>query len=102
MASRPDLVPDVSRSWRRSAPTPLMLLAIASGSVPEPGTPDRRNPLAMAPDLPPVRRGQSLAGQAYESIPAGIATRRFAGRERVTERSLAGRLGVNPAPVREA
>src|SRR5258707_11404550 len=102
MASRPDLVPDVSRSWRRSAPTPLMLLAIASGSVPEPGTPDRRNPLAMAPDLPPVRRGQSPPGPADESLPEGIATRRFEARERGAERGPAAPLEVRPTPGREA
>jgi DNA-binding GntR family transcriptional regulator len=56
----------------------------------------------MAPDLPPVRRGQSLADQAYESIREGIATGLFEAGERVTERGLASRLDVSPTPVREA
>jgi DNA-binding GntR family transcriptional regulator len=56
----------------------------------------------MAPDLPPVRRGQSLADQAYESIREGIATGLFEAGERVTERGLAARLDVSPTPVREA
>ena len=56
----------------------------------------------MAPDLPPVRRGQSLADQAYESIREGIATGLFESGERVTERGLAARLDVSPTPVREA
>jgi DNA-binding GntR family transcriptional regulator len=56
----------------------------------------------MAADLPPVRRGQSLADQAYESIREGIATGLFEAGERVTERGLAARLDVSPTPVREA
>jgi DNA-binding GntR family transcriptional regulator len=58
--------------------------------------------LVSAPDLPPLQRAQSLADQAYQAIREGIATGTFAAGERVTERGLAGRLGVSPTPVREA
>jgi DNA-binding GntR family transcriptional regulator len=58
--------------------------------------------LAIASDLAPVRRAQSLADQAYQSIREGIATGLFEAGERVTERGLAARLGVSPTPVREA
>src|SRR5215469_10198275 len=58
--------------------------------------------VTTAPELPPVRRAQSLADQAYQSIREGIATGLFEAGERVTERGLAARLGVSPTPVREA
>jgi DNA-binding GntR family transcriptional regulator len=58
--------------------------------------------LTTAPELPPVRRAQSLADQAYQSIREGIATGLFEAGERVTERGLAARLDVSPTPVREA
>jgi DNA-binding GntR family transcriptional regulator len=58
--------------------------------------------LTTAPELPPVRRAQSLADQAYQSIREGIATGLFEAGERITERGLAARLGVSPTPVREA
>ena len=58
--------------------------------------------MTAAPELPPVRRAQSLADQAYQSIREGIATGLFEAGERVTERGLAARLDVSPTPVREA
>jgi DNA-binding GntR family transcriptional regulator len=58
--------------------------------------------LTTAPELAPVRRAQSLADQAYQSIREGIATGLFEAGERVTERGLAARLDVSPTPVREA
>lgn len=58
--------------------------------------------MTTAPELPPVRRAQSLADQAYQSIREGIATGLFEAGERVTERGLAARLDVSPTPVREA
>ena len=58
--------------------------------------------MTTAPELPPVRRAQSLADQAYQSIREGIATGLFEAGERITERGLAARLGVSPTPVREA
>jgi DNA-binding GntR family transcriptional regulator len=58
--------------------------------------------LTTARELPPVRRAQSLADQAYQSIREGIATGLFEAGERVTERGLAARLNVSPTPVREA
>jgi DNA-binding GntR family transcriptional regulator len=64
--------------------------------------PERRKLLTTAPELPPVRRAQSLADQAYQSIREGIATGLFEAGERITERGLAARLGVSPTPVREA
>lgn len=76
-----------------------MLLAIACGIL---RMPERRKLLTTAPELPPVRRAQSLADQAYQSIREGIATGLFEAGERITERGLAARLGVSPTPVREA
>ena len=58
--------------------------------------------MATAPELPPVRRAESLADQAYRSIREGIATGLFKAGDRVTERGLAARLDVSPTPVREA
>lgn len=58
--------------------------------------------MTTASDLAPVRRAQSLADQAYQSIREGIATGLFQAGERVTERGLAARLDVSPTPVREA
>ena len=58
--------------------------------------------MTTAPELPPVRRVESLADQAYQSIREGIATGLFEAGERITERGLAARLGVSPTPVREA
>jgi DNA-binding GntR family transcriptional regulator len=58
--------------------------------------------LSAASELTPVRRAQSLADQAYQSIREGIATGLFQAGERVTERGLAARLDVSPTPVREA
>lgn len=58
--------------------------------------------MTTARELPPVRRAQSLADQAYQSIREGIATGLFEAGERVTERALAARLDVSPTPVREA
>jgi DNA-binding GntR family transcriptional regulator len=58
--------------------------------------------LTTASGLAPVRRAQSLADQAYQSIREGIATGLFKAGERVTERGLAARLDVSPTPVREA
>jgi DNA-binding GntR family transcriptional regulator len=58
--------------------------------------------VTTAPELPPVRRAESLADQAYQSIREGIATGLFQAGERVTERGLAARLHVSPTPVREA
>jgi DNA-binding GntR family transcriptional regulator len=58
--------------------------------------------LTTASELAPVRRIQSLADQAYQSIREGIATGLFEAGERVTERGLAARLDVSPTPVREA
>jgi DNA-binding GntR family transcriptional regulator len=58
--------------------------------------------LTTAPELSPVRRAQSLADQAYQSLREGIATGLFQAGERVTERGLAARLDVSPTPVREA
>lgn len=58
--------------------------------------------MTTAHELPPVRRAQSLADQAYQSIREGIATGLFQAGERVTERGLAARLDVSPTPVREA
>lgn len=58
--------------------------------------------MTAAPELAPVRRAQSLADQAYQSVREGIATGLFQAGERVTERGLAARLGVSPTPVREA
>jgi DNA-binding GntR family transcriptional regulator len=58
--------------------------------------------MSAAPDLPSLQRAQSLADQAYQAIREGIATGAFSAGERVTERGLAGRLGVSPTPVREA
>jgi DNA-binding GntR family transcriptional regulator len=56
----------------------------------------------MSPGLAPLQRTDSLAELAYQAIREGIATGLFAAGERVTERGLAGRLGVSPTPVREA
>lgn len=58
--------------------------------------------MTTASELAPVRRIQSLADQAYQSIREGIATGLFEAGERVTERGLAARLDVSPTPVREA
>ena len=58
--------------------------------------------VTTAPELPPVRRAQSLADQAYQSIREGIATGLFEAGARLTERGLAARLDVSPTPVREA
>ena len=58
--------------------------------------------MTTASELAPVRRVQSLADQAYQSIREGIATGLFKAGERVTERGLAARLDVSPTPVREA
>jgi DNA-binding GntR family transcriptional regulator len=58
--------------------------------------------MTAAQDLPPVRRPESLADQAYASIREGIATGLFQAGERVTERGLAARLNVSPTPIREA
>ena len=58
--------------------------------------------MTTASELSPVRRAQSLADQAYQSIREGIATGLFEAGERVTERGLAARLDVSPTPVREA
>lgn len=44
----------------------------------------------------------SLADQAYEVLRDLITSGELAPGERLTERSLAGRLGVSPTPVREA
>ena len=58
--------------------------------------------MTTARDLPQVRRAESLADQAYQSIREGIATGLFEAGERVTERGLAARLNVSPTPIREA
>lgn len=58
--------------------------------------------MTTAHDLPQVRRAESLADQAYQSLREGIATGVFAPGERVTERGLAARLNVSPTPIREA
>src|SRR5262249_23091331 len=58
--------------------------------------------VTTAPELPPVRRAQSLADQAYQSIREGIATGLFEAGGRRTERGLAAPLGVSPTAVREA
>jgi DNA-binding GntR family transcriptional regulator len=79
-----------------------MLLAIASGKVRLAGRAYGGISLTTAPELPPIRRAQSLADQAYQSIREGIATGLFQPGERVTERGLATRLDVSPTPVREA
>jgi len=50
----------------------------------------------------PLRVGPSLADQAYSVLRALITSGELAPAERVTERGLAGRLGVSPTPVREA
>jgi DNA-binding GntR family transcriptional regulator len=46
--------------------------------------------------------GPTLADQAYQAIREEITTGRLEPAERVTERSLADRLGVSPTPIREA
>ena len=56
-------------------------------------TPEARRLLVTAP---------SLADQAYEVLRDLITSGELAPGERLTERSLAGRLGVSPTPVREA
>jgi DNA-binding GntR family transcriptional regulator len=76
-----------------------MLLAIANGIL---SGSHERIPVATAAELAPVRRAQSLADQAYQSIREAIATGVFQAGERMTERGLAARLGVSPTPVREA
>lgn len=55
--------------------------------------PDARRMLITAP---------SLGDQAYEVLRDLITSGELAPGERVTERGLAGRLGVSPTPVREA
>jgi DNA-binding GntR family transcriptional regulator len=53
----------------------------------------------------PVRKlstGPSLADQAYAALREGITSGRFAPGQTLTERALAGDLGVSPTPVREA
>jgi DNA-binding GntR family transcriptional regulator len=46
--------------------------------------------------------GPSLADQAYDALRDDITTGRLSAETRITERSLAQRLGVSPTPVREA
>lgn len=58
--------------------------------------------MTAARELPQVRRAESLADQAYQSLREGIATGLFEPGERVTERGLAARLNVSPTPIREA
>jgi DNA-binding GntR family transcriptional regulator len=58
--------------------------------------------MAMASDLSPLQRTDSLAERAYRAIREGIATGLFAAGQRVTERGLATTLNVSPTPVREA
>lgn len=55
--------------------------------------PDSRSLLVTAP---------SLGDQAYDVLRGLITSGELAPGERVTERGLAGRLGVSPTPVREA
>jgi DNA-binding GntR family transcriptional regulator len=46
--------------------------------------------------------GPSLADQAYAALREGITSGRFTPGQTLTERALAGDLGVSPTPVREA
>ena len=50
----------------------------------------------------PLTTGPSLADQAYEVVRDWITSGELVGTDRITERSLAERLGVSPTPVREA
>jgi DNA-binding GntR family transcriptional regulator len=53
----------------------------------------------------PVRKlstGPSLADQAYAALREEITSGRFSPGQTLTERALAGHLGVSPTPVREA
>src|SRR5260370_10683225 len=62
-------------------------------------------PRMAAMSSSPVRKlstGPSLADQAYAALREGITSGRFAPGQTLTERALAGELGVSPTPVREA
>jgi len=52
--------------------------------------------------VPKLSTGPSLADQAYAALREGITSGRFAPGQTLTERALAGHLGVSPTPVREA
>jgi DNA-binding GntR family transcriptional regulator len=58
--------------------------------------------MAVAADVPQLTVGPSLADQAYGVLRDLITSGALAPAERLTERGLAGRLGVSPTPVREA
>jgi DNA-binding GntR family transcriptional regulator len=58
--------------------------------------------LVTADDRRQLTTGPSLADQAYDVLRDLITAGELAPAERVTERGLAGRLGVSPTPVREA
>lgn len=51
---------------------------------------------------PQFTMGPSMADQVYDVLRDQIASGELAPGERLTERGLAGRLGVSPTPIREA
>src|SRR5260370_40366654 len=62
------------------------------------------SPRMKAMNSSPVHKlstGPSLADQAYAALREGITSGRFAPGQTLTERALAGDLGVSPTPVRE-
>jgi DNA-binding GntR family transcriptional regulator len=64
-----------------------------AGRTSSPQTPRGRRRLVTAP---------TLADQAYQALREDISTGRLEPATRITERSLAERLGVSPTPIREA
>src|SRR5260370_11875022 len=59
-------------------------------------------PRMAAMSSSPVRKlstGPSLADQAYAALREGITSGRFAPGQTLTERALAGELGVSPTPA---